>query len=146
MTVATKSLIVCGYWSCLGDANAVEAVRQKVESSAMKVQYLPVSGAFHTSLMAPAVPALQEALDNIEIRMPTISVFANTLGRPYESVEEIRQQLVKQVASPIMWQQTLEQVAKEGHVIYELGPKRQIKAMLRKISMEAFKRAVNVTV
>eukprot|EP00043_Microstomoeca_roanoka_P017971 m.189510 g.189510 ORF g.189510 m.189510 type:complete len:103 (+) comp16745_c3_seq17:125-433(+) len=84
MTVATKSLIVCGYWSCLGDANAVEAVRQKVESSAMKVQYLPVSGAFHTSLMAPAVPALQEALDNIEIRMPTISVFANTLGRPYE--------------------------------------------------------------
>ncbi|EGD82102.1 hypothetical protein PTSG_02782 [Salpingoeca rosetta] len=67
-----------------GDEEAVEMVRFRIESKAMKVQYLAVSGAFHTRLMQPAVDALRSALDHIDIRMPHINVYANTLGRPYE--------------------------------------------------------------
>eukprot|EP00056_Hartaetosiga_gracilis_P006540 m.97447 g.97447 ORF g.97447 m.97447 type:complete len:402 (-) comp12496_c1_seq4:132-1337(-) len=129
-----------------GDEDAVLAVKSAVEPHAVKVALLSVSGAFHTSLMAPAVDALRDVLQSVEISMPSCPVYSNTLGRTYESVDEIREQLVVQVASPVLWDTTLSQVADLNCAIYELGPQRQIKSMLRKMDMKAFKRTKNVAV
>eukprot|EP00055_Hartaetosiga_balthica_P014727 m.82689 g.82689 ORF g.82689 m.82689 type:complete len:358 (+) comp8672_c3_seq3:1214-2287(+) len=129
-----------------GDEAAVLAVKNAVEDKAAKVALLAVSGAFHTSLMYPAVQFLKEALAQVEIRMPSCTVFSNTLGRPYESADEIREQLVIQVASPVLWDTTLKQVADLNCNIYELGPQRQIKSMMRKVDMNAFKRTKNISV
>ena len=62
-----------------------------------QVQYLAVSGAFHSRLMSPATQALADALAAVELTMPRIDVYANTTGKPYTSVEEIRLELQKQV-------------------------------------------------
>jgi malonyl CoA-acyl carrier protein transacylase len=53
--------------------------------------------------MTPATQALADALAEVELTMPRIDVYANTTGKPYSSVEEIRLELQKQVGCRVAW-------------------------------------------
>ena len=77
-----------------------------------RTKRLPVSGAFHTSLMAPAREVVKQALNQIKLEMPLIPVHSNFDARIYRDVDEIRRKLSKQIVSPVRWEQIL-------HVIYE---------------------------
>ena len=56
----------------------------------IQVTPLPVSGAFHTPLMAEAQPILKETLDKIDIKVPKYELYSNVTGDVYKSPEEIR--------------------------------------------------------
>lgn len=58
---------------------------------------LPVSGAFHSNLMQPAMETFQKALNKSTINDPAISVYSNVDGNKYRNASHIRQQLPKQV-------------------------------------------------
>lgn len=58
---------------------------------------MPVSGAFHTKLMAPAVEPFKKALSKSEVNDPVITVYSNVDGKRYKDAEHIRKQLPKQV-------------------------------------------------
>lgn len=60
---------------------------------------LPVSGAFHSSLMTPAVEPFKRALEKSEINEPAINVYSNIDGKRYKDAKEIRKQLPKQVCT-----------------------------------------------
>ena len=77
-----------------------------------KIKRLPVSGAFHTSLMESAVQPFYEALKKIDIEKPLIHVHSNIDGRPYHNADHILKQLPKQITRPVKWEQLL-------HIIYE---------------------------
>ncbi|CAG2106522.1 unnamed protein product [Medioppia subpectinata] len=77
-----------------------------------KTKRLPVSGAFHTSLMAPAREVMREALKRIRIDVPLIPVHSNFDARVYSNADDIRKKLAKQIVSPVRWEQIL-------HIIYE---------------------------
>lgn len=62
-----------------------------------KVVRLPVSGAFHSPLMAPAMEPFKKALRKAEIEDPVIAVYSNIDGKRYQDAEHIRRQLPKQV-------------------------------------------------
>lgn len=62
-----------------------------------KVKRLPVSGAFHSSLMQPALEPFKKALNKSEIKDPIISVYSNVDGKRYRNADHIRKQLPKQV-------------------------------------------------
>lgn len=64
-----------------------------------KVKRLPVSGAFHSNLMAPAVEPFKKALELSEINEPAISVYSNIDGKRYKDAKDIRKQLPKQVCT-----------------------------------------------
>lgn len=83
----------------LHHAGFVSSLSHPPPSTSPKVQFLAVSGAFHSSLMAPATEALAAALAETKISMPRIKVYANTTGKPYTSMEEIRTELQKQVGT-----------------------------------------------
>eukprot|EP00730_Choanoeca_flexa_P012692 TRINITY_DN4528_c0_g1_i1.p1 TRINITY_DN4528_c0_g1~~TRINITY_DN4528_c0_g1_i1.p1 ORF type:complete len:342 (+),score=97.39 TRINITY_DN4528_c0_g1_i1:52-1077(+) len=146
--VATvANLLAPGIRAVSGGPDALQQVHDALKDEATKVAFLVVSGAFHTSMMAPAAEGLKKVLAEVDIRMPEMKVYANTTGKPYESVEQIRTELVKQVVEPVLWETTMKAMVADGHTsLYELGPRRQIKSMLRKVDPAVFKKTVNVTV
>ena len=66
-----------------------------------------------------------------------MAVYANTTGKPYSSVEEIRRELCEQVCAPVMWETSiLNMISKTNFSkIYECGPRDQLKAMVKRIDM-----------
>ena len=54
------------------------------------MKQVPVSGAFHTPLMASAQPILKDTLEAIEVSLPQIPVYSNVTGKPFYSIEEIK--------------------------------------------------------
>ncbi|XP_009277365.1 PREDICTED: malonyl-CoA-acyl carrier protein transacylase, mitochondrial [Aptenodytes forsteri] len=109
-----------------------------------RTKMLPVSGAFHTRLMEPAVEPLAEVLKSIEIQKPLVCVYSNVDGKKYMHSKHIQKLLVKQVVSPVMWEQTMHSVyeRKQGTEFpytYEVGPGKQLGAVLKKCNLKAWK-------
>ncbi|XP_030006764.1 malonyl-CoA-acyl carrier protein transacylase, mitochondrial [Sphaeramia orbicularis] len=117
----------------------------------VRTKPLPVSGAFHTDLMKSATEPLREVLRQVEIRRPEISVYSNVDGKRYMNKNHIRWQLVKQLESPVKWEQSLHEMyertqgQKFPHT-YEVGPGKQLGATLQKCNRKAFKTYTHVDV
>lgn len=117
----------------------------------IRTKLLPVSGAFHTELMAPATEPFRDVLKQLEVRRPEIRVYSNVDGKRYMSDIHVRRQLVKQLVSPVKWEQTLHEIyertqgEKFPHT-YEIGPGKQLGAMLQKCNRKAFMSYTHVEV
>ncbi|KAM8883188.1 malonyl-CoA-acyl carrier protein transacylase, mitochondrial [Synchiropus picturatus] len=126
-----------------GHTQALDFLRQNSRQlHFMRTKPLSVSGAFHTSLMEGATEPLKEVLRQIEVRRPEIKVYSNVDGKRYMNESHIRKQLVKQLVSPVKWEQTLHQIYErlQGERFphtYEVGPGRQLGATLLKCNRKA---------
>jgi [acyl-carrier-protein] S-malonyltransferase len=118
-----------------GTNTACERAAEKAESfGAMKAIPLAVAGAFHTPIMNPAVERLRSALAQIVIRPPAIPVISNVDARPHDDPEEIRELLVRQVVSPVRWEDSLRRLLGEGfNQFYEVGPGNVLRGLLKRI-------------
>ncbi len=98
-----------------GDRDAVERAGQAASyAGAKRVLPLPVSGAFHSPLMAYAVEGLGEALESLEINAPRCPVYLNVTANATSDPVEIRQRLLDQLTSPVRWAQSLEKIHADG--------------------------------
>lgn len=98
-----------------GDRAAVErAMAAAAAAGARRVVPLPVSGAFHSPLMAEAAGGLAEALAAASIRPPAFPVYLNVTAAPTTDPEEIRRRLLEQLTAPVRWVQTLEAMRADG--------------------------------
>lgn len=129
-----------------GCVHSVESVGSRAQSAGASVKKVSVSGAFHSPLMQPAVAKLQSVLQNIHIELPKIPVYSNVTGRPYTSVGEIRDCLALQVTRPVLWETLVRNMITDYPSIrfHEVGPGKQLKAMLRRIDREAYKQCINI--
>jgi [acyl-carrier-protein] S-malonyltransferase len=118
-----------------GTKAACERVAQAADAAgAMKTIPLAVAGAFHTSIMQPAVEHLSAALKNIRFSKPRIPVVSNVDGRPHDDPEEIRRRLVQQVVSPVLWEDSQRWLIAQGvDCVYEVGPGRVLRGLLKRI-------------
>ncbi|XP_030071162.1 malonyl-CoA-acyl carrier protein transacylase, mitochondrial [Microcaecilia unicolor] len=112
--------------------------------SFLHTKMLQVSGAFHTSLMGPALEPLAEVLKTLNIQKPFISVYSNVDGKKYKHTEHIHRLLVKQVVSPVKWEQTMHAIyeRKQGTEFpqtYEVGPGKQLGTILKTCNLKAWK-------
>ena len=83
---------------------------------------LKVSGGFHSPFMQNAQAGLVEALKSAPLAAPRIPLYANQTAQPY-SLETARECLAGQVAHPVRWQQTIENLIAAGAESFlELGP------------------------
>ncbi|XP_072311215.1 malonyl-CoA-acyl carrier protein transacylase, mitochondrial [Eucyclogobius newberryi] len=117
----------------------------------MRTTVLSVSGAFHTELMESALEPIREVLRQVEVCCPEINVYSNVDGKRYMNATHVRRQLVKQLVSPVKWEQTLHEMYErtQGHSFphtYEVGPGKQLGAMLQKCNRKAFKTYTQVDV
>jgi len=98
---------------------------------------LNVAGAFHSPLMAPAVPAVEAALAEVSFREPAFPVWANVTARPM-SVEESRDLLARQVVSPVRFAESLATMAAAGVATFvHVGPGDVTAGMARRAAKDA---------
>jgi [acyl-carrier-protein] S-malonyltransferase len=121
-----------------GSIAACERIAEAaVAAGAMKVVPLAVAGAFHTSIMASAVDRLAAALADVPLSKPRIPVISNVDAQAHADPEEIRQLLVQQVCSPVLWEPSLRRMLSDGcDAFYEVGPGRVLKGLLRRVDRQ----------
>jgi [acyl-carrier-protein] S-malonyltransferase len=118
-----------------GDAPAVRAAAAAARRlGARRALELPVSAPFHTSLMRPAAERLAGELERTPIRRARIPVVANVSARPVRDPDAIRQALLAQVASPVLWEQSVRTMYDTGiRRFVEFGPGTTLCGMIRKM-------------
>jgi [acyl-carrier-protein] S-malonyltransferase len=84
------------------------------ESGAKKTVPLPVSGAFHSPLMAPAKEGLREKLEKIKFSDPEFPVVSNVTAEPVRDGSMARELLVEQLTSPVRWRASIEKMLALG--------------------------------
>src|SRR5262245_18524239 len=84
---------------------------------------LPVRVPSHCSLMKPAAEQLGKRLDSVEFRTPRIRYISAVDGAAHADAAELRPLLVRQLASPVRWQDTVRALAQTGaQQLIECGP------------------------
>ncbi len=118
-----------------GPAEAVQAAADGARDAGTRGRVLPVSGAFHSPLMAPAAGALREALLRVEISEPAIPVYSNGTAAPFT---DIRRELAENLLRPVRWRETLLAMHAAGvETFEELGPGQVLTGMVRRTLAEA---------
>lgn len=140
-------------FSCSGTEKSIMKLKELAEAaSAMQARVLKTSGAFHTELMESARKTLAEALDEILPRMksPRCKIYMNVNAKPIDMETEPRvivEMLNKQLTSSVLWEPTVKAMIKDGVMeFYEVGPMKQLKAMMKRIDPSSWKRMQNVEV
>lgn len=129
---APGQIVIAGHTSAIERAEKILA-----EKGARKVVRLNVSGPFHTSLLKPASEKLEKELEKININEPKVPVITNLTG---DVVSDIKDTLVKQVMSPVKWEQSIKKLIESGvDTFIELGPGKTLSAFVKKID-----RSVNI--
>ncbi|MFM2095319.1 MAG: Malonyl CoA-acyl carrier protein transacylase, partial [Planctomycetota bacterium] len=103
-------------------------------AGAMKAIRLAVAGAFHTPLMQSAVDKLRAALEQIPMQAARIPVVSNVDAKPHTDPNEIRELLVKQVVSPVLWEDSLRWMIADGCGEFcEIGAGRVLAGLLKRV-------------
>jgi [acyl-carrier-protein] S-malonyltransferase len=117
-----------------GDVEAIEkAVELAKEQGCRLAKVLPVSGAFHSSLMEPAFEGLKKELNQLEIRKPNCPIYSNVTAKPTESVAEIKENLLNQLLNPVRWTQTMKNMYANGATKFvEVGPANVLQGLVKR--------------
>jgi [acyl-carrier-protein] S-malonyltransferase len=127
-----------------GEKAACEKAAEIATAESGKAVPLAVAGAFHTRLMKPADERLAEALASVAIQRPRIPVISNVDAQSHDDPETIRQNLVRQVVSPVRWEDCLRSMlSQEVNQFYEIGPGRVLRGTLKRIDRKADCQTVN---
>lgn len=109
-----------------------------MDAGAMKVIPLSVAGAFHTSLMEPAVSSLADALAATDISRSRLPVISNVDAAPHQDADDFRQLLGRQVVSPVLWEDSVRRMITEGvDGFLEVGTGRVLRGTLKRIDRKA---------
>ncbi|MFW6218343.1 MAG: ACP S-malonyltransferase, partial [Verrucomicrobiota bacterium] len=106
------------------------------------VKLLNVAGAYHSRLMVSARDAFAGFINDFEFRAPGVAVYTNVTGGRVSAPEEIKDCLVKQIVSPVRFEECLRNAAAENGLsdFYECGPGKVLAGLARRTD-----RSLNVT-
>ncbi|MBN1909277.1 MAG: ACP S-malonyltransferase [Pirellulales bacterium] len=145
-TLEIANLLCPGNIVVSGTNDACErAAELAPKMGAMKAIPLAVAGAFHTSIMQPAVERLAAALADVPMSQPKLPVISNVDAQSHDDPEEIRQLLVRQVVHPVLWEDSIRAMLAQGFSqFYEVGPGRVLRGLLRRIDRSVSCQSVEV--
>ncbi len=111
---------------------ACEACKQ---AGAKRALPLAVSGAFHSPLMEPARAELAKAIEATEVRAPRCPIYQNVTALPETDPVRIKENLLKQLTSPVRWTQSVKNMLADGATEFtELGPGTVLQGLVKRIS------------
>jgi [acyl-carrier-protein] S-malonyltransferase len=118
-----------------GSKKGVELAALKAkEAGAKRVLPLDVSGPFHSTLMKPAAVQLREVLDDIEMKDASIPIVANVTAEPISSASEIKDKLIEQLYSPVLWEDSVRKMIDLGvDTFIEIGSGKVLSGLIKKI-------------
>lgn len=124
-----QQIVISGEIGAVGRAGELAK-----EAGAKRVQPLPVSGAFHSPLMADAEAGLRGALEAVEFLNPEFPVVSNVTAEPVLDADTARHTLVRQLTAPVRWTEGVQRMVREGiDNFVELGPGKVLTGLLRRI-------------
>jgi [acyl-carrier-protein] S-malonyltransferase len=119
-----------------GEVAGVERLMELAKANgAKRAVRLPVSGAFHSPLMEPAVGGFEEAVNQTEFAEPAFPVYSNVTKQPSTSSANARELLVKQLTAPVRWTGEVTSIASQVNnaLFVELGPGNVLTGLLTRI-------------
>ena len=107
-----------------GEKSKVEALVAAAKDKGLKrVIALNVAGAYHSRLMEPAREEFARYLSGVEFKAPQFNLFTNTTGQAVSAPAQIREALVKQVVSSVLWEDCMRSAVAAGATeFWECGP------------------------
>ena len=132
--------VIAANYNCPGQlviSGDVEAVKKAVEllkeEGCRLAKMLPVSGAFHSSLMQSAYDGLKESLESLNISQPNCPIYSNYTAEPTTDPEEIRSNVLNQLLNPVLWTQTLQNMHENGADSFvEVGPGSVLQGLVKR--------------
>lgn len=104
------------------------------EAGAKRALPLTVGGAFHSPLMTPAKDELEKAISETPFNRPICPIYQNVDAKPYTDPDEIRQNLVTQLNSPVRWTQSVLNMIADGATDFtECGPGTVLTNLIKRI-------------
>ncbi|HEX9298080.1 MAG TPA: SDR family NAD(P)-dependent oxidoreductase [Polyangiaceae bacterium] len=121
-----------------GPSEAVARACRRLESAGIASRSLPVACAFHSPVVAGARATFAEHLAMVDVRAPTLPVYANVTAEPYPSdAEDVRRTLAAQIALPVRFVDEIEAMYAAGaRVFVEVGPGGVLTDLVKRILRE----------
>ena len=136
-----EGVVVAANYNCpgqvviSGELNAVKLACEKLSNAgARRALLLPVGGAFHSELMIDAKKELSLAIEKASFNEPICPIYQNVNAKAETSVEKIKENLISQLTSPVKWNQSIDQMIKNGTTQFiEIGPGKVLQGLVKKI-------------
>jgi [acyl-carrier-protein] S-malonyltransferase len=125
---APGQIVISGHKSAIARAASLAAERK------LKAIVLNVSAPFHCSLMEPAAVRMKAALAEVQLGAFAFAVLPNVEARPNTDIARVAELLVRQVDSPVQWEQTITAMAHAGVTsALEIGPGKVLAGLVKRI-------------
>jgi [acyl-carrier-protein] S-malonyltransferase len=139
-----EGVVLAANYNCPGQVvisgelqSVTRACEILTEKGARRALILPVSGAFHSSLMSEARVELSKAIGETSFNKPICPIYQNVNGIGETSVEKIKENLILQLTSPVKWTQSINQMINDGATEFiEIGPGKVLQGLIKKINRE----------
>lgn len=140
----TQGIVSIANYNCpgqiviTGEQGAVEAAGEACkQAGAKRIVPLNVSGPFHSRMLEGAGKKLAQELEGINIRDIAIPYISNVTSDFVTDREQVKDLLIRQVSSPVRWQQSMERLIAEGvDEFVEIGPGRTLSGFMKKINRD----------
>lgn len=118
-----------------GESAAVAKLVENCSAAGVKAVPLAVSGAFHSPLMQSAQAGLADAISKTQFHDLQKPLVANVTAKTVTSAKEIADLLVRQLVSPVRWNQSMQYAVKECGITagVEVGVGHVLSGLQRKI-------------
>lgn len=119
-----------------GSFKGIEIACEKLKAAgAKRALPLKVGGAFHSPLMEPARVELAEAISNTPFNTPICPIYQNVNAQAVTKPDEIKQNLIAQLTSPVRWTQIVQNMVTDGATTFiEVGPGSVLQGLVKKIA------------
>ncbi|ASZ14696.1 ACP S-malonyltransferase [Chitinophaga sp. MD30] len=145
VTAETGAVVVPANYNCPGQLvisgalKGVEIACERMKAAgAKRALILPVGGAFHSPLMAPAKEELKAAIEKTTFRTPSCPVYQNVVAAAVTDPAVIKQNLEEQLTGAVRWTQSVQaMIADEAAEFTEVGPGKVLQGLILKIKKDA---------
>ena len=137
----TGEIVVPANYNCpgqlviSGSIKGIDIACERLKAAgAKRALVLPVGGAFHSPLMAPAKKELKIAIEATKFHNPTCAVYQNVVARAVMDKDEIQQNLIDQLTGAVRWTQSVQSMIADGASRFtEVGPGKVLQGLIVKI-------------
>lgn len=151
ITAETGEIVVAANYNCpgqlviSGSVKGIELACERMKAAgAKRALILPVGGAFHSPLMAPAKEELAAAIETTVFHTASCPVYQNVVARAVMDPSEIKKNLIDQLTGAVRWTQTIQCMVADGATAFtESGPGKVLQGLVQKIYKEAIVQGVS---
>ena len=127
-----------------GNVRAINEINNILKNMKKRSIFLPVSAPFHCSLMKSAADKMDQKIKSTTFNKPQISLVANVTSKEVQDPEEIKNLLVKQIASRVRWRESVLYMIQNGvNEFIEIGPGKVLSGLVKRISDKVSTKSVN---